>query len=122
MPITGKYGSFRSKKEILHGTWLSRDTRYPDKISNLNNRQIDVVFKIKESEKYYLESVTIDGNTKSKQRVIIRELALKPGDVFDYKRMEASEMRLKNTNYFDRVRLRPEPTNIPCGGKTQHFS
>ena len=86
---------------------------YPDKISNLNNRQIDVVFKIKESEKYYLESITIDGNTKSKQRVIIRELALKPGDVFDYKRMEASEMRLKNTNYFDRVRLRPEPTNIP---------
>lgn len=86
---------------------------YPDKKSNLNNRQIDVVFKIKESEKYYLESITIDGNTKSKQRVIIRELALKPGDVFDYKRMEASEMRLKNTNYFDSVRLRPEPTNIP---------
>ncbi|MAV39515.1 MAG: outer membrane protein assembly factor BamA [Puniceicoccaceae bacterium] len=86
---------------------------FADKKSNLNNRQIDVVFKVKESQKYYLESVTIDGNTKSKQRVIIRELALKPGDVFDYKRMEASEMRLKNTNYFDSVRLRPESTNIP---------
>ena len=27
--------------------------------------------------------------------------------------MESSEKRLKNTGFFDEVRLRPEPTNIP---------
>lgn len=86
---------------------------FADKKSNLENRQIDVVFKIKESEKYYLESIGIEGNTKTKQNVIIRELALKPGDVFDYKRMQSSEKRLKNTAFFDEVRLRPESTNIP---------
>lgn len=83
------------------------------KKSNLENRQIDVTFKIKESEKYYLESISIEGNTKTRQKVIIRELALKPGDVFDYRRMESSEKRLKNTAFFDEVRLRPESTNIP---------
>ena len=86
---------------------------FADKKSNLENRQIDVVFKIKESEKYYLESISIEGNTKTQQKVIIRELALKPGDVFDYKRMQSSEQRLKNTAFFDEVRLRPEATNIP---------
>ena len=86
---------------------------YAEKKSNLSNRQIDVELNIVESDKYYLESISIDGNTKSKQRVIIRELALRPGDVFDYKRMEASEIRLMNTNYFDNVRLTPEPSNIP---------
>ena len=83
------------------------------KKSNLENRQIDVIFKIKESEKYYLESISIEGNTKTQQKVIIRELALKPGDVFDYKRMQSSEKRLKNTGFFEEVRLRPESTNIP---------
>lgn len=86
---------------------------FADKKSNLENRQIDVVFKVKESEKYYLESISIEGNTKTQQKVIIRELALKPGDVFDYKRMQSSEKRLKNTAFFDEVRLRPESTNIP---------
>lgn len=86
---------------------------FADKKSNLENRQIDVIFKIKESEKYYLESIAIEGNTKTKQKVIIRELALKPGDVFDYRRMESSEKRLKNTAFFDEVRLTPESTNIP---------
>ena len=86
---------------------------FANKRSNLSNRMIDITINIRESEKYYLESISIDGNTKSKQRVIIRELALKPGDVFDYKRMQASEIRLKNTNYFDSVRLSPEPSNIP---------
>ena len=86
---------------------------FADKKSNLENRQIDVVFKVRESEKYYLESITIEGNTKTQQKVIIRELALKPGDVFDYKRMQSSEKRLKNTAFFDEVRLRPESSNIP---------
>ncbi len=86
---------------------------FVNKRSNLLNRMIDITINIRESDKYYLESISIDGNTKSKQRVIIRELALKPGDVFDYKRMQASEIRLKNTNYFDSVRLSPETSNIP---------
>ena len=86
---------------------------YAQKKSNLENRQIDVNLIINESEKYYLESIRIEGNTKTQQKVIIRELALKPGDVFDYKRMESSEKRLKNTAFFDEVRLKPESTNIP---------
>ena len=84
-----------------------------DKQPNVLNRRIDVIYKIQESEKYYLESISVEGNTKSKQQVIVRELALRPGDVFDYKRMESSKMRLRNTNYFDTVRLTPETSNIP---------
>ena len=55
----------------------------------------------------------MEGNTKSKSRVIIRELALSPGDVFDLRRMDVSERRLKNINFFEDVRLNPESTNIP---------
>lgn len=84
-----------------------------ERVPNMENRRIDVVFRVRESERFYLESIRVEGNTKSKAKVIIRELALQPGDVFDRQRMDVSEARLKNTNYFEDVRLSPEPTNIP---------
>jgi outer membrane protein insertion porin family len=84
-----------------------------ERVPNMDTRQIDVVFRVRESEKFYVESIKVEGNTKSKARVIIRELALAPGDVFDRKRMEVSERRLKNTSFFEDVRLNPEPTNVP---------
>ena len=84
-----------------------------ERVPNMETRQIDVVFRVSESEKFYVESITVEGNTKSKARVIIRELALSPGDVFDRKRMEVSQRRLQNTSFFQDVRLNPEPTNVP---------
>ncbi len=84
-----------------------------ERVPNMDSRRIDIVFRVRESEKYYVESIKVEGNTKSKSRVIVRELALRPGDVFDLKRMETSENRLKNTNYFEDVILSPETTNVP---------
>ncbi|MEC8209261.1 MAG: outer membrane protein assembly factor BamA [Verrucomicrobiota bacterium] len=84
-----------------------------ERVPNMETRQIDVVFRVSESEKFYVESINVEGNTKTKSRVIIRELALTPGDIFDLRRMDVSERRLKNIGFFDDVRLNPEPTNIP---------
>ena len=84
-----------------------------ERVPNMETRQIDVVFRVRESEKFYVESINVEGNTKSKSRVIIRELALRPGDVFDLRRMDVSERRLKNIGFFEEVRLNPESTNIP---------
>ncbi|NRA26416.1 MAG: outer membrane protein assembly factor BamA [Opitutales bacterium] len=83
---------------------------------NLTTRDIDLVFLIDESDKFFVESINIDGNTKTKSRVILRELALAPGDVFDTVRMRNSEERLKATRFFEDpagVQLSPEDTNIP---------
>ncbi|MEM9026439.1 MAG: outer membrane protein assembly factor BamA, partial [Verrucomicrobiota bacterium] len=87
-----------------------------ERVPNLQTRDIDLNFLINESEKFYVESINIEGNTKTKSRVILRELALSPGDVFDSVRMRNSEERLKNTRFFDErggVQLSPEVTNIP---------
>jgi len=81
--------------------------------ANLETGDIDVNFSIVESEKFFVESITIQGNDKTKSNVILRELALAPGDVFDLTRMRTSEARLRNTRYFEEVNLSPEATNIP---------
>jgi outer membrane protein insertion porin family len=84
-----------------------------ERISNIENRTINLVFKVQESEKFYVESIKVEGNTKTKTRVILRELALRPADVFDLTRMQTSERRLQNTRFFEEVRLSPEATNVP---------
>jgi outer membrane protein insertion porin family len=66
-----------------------------------------------ESDKFYVEGIDIEGNTKTRSTVIVRELTLAPGDVFDTDRMKTSEDRLKNTGYFDEVNLTAGETNIP---------
>lgn len=87
-----------------------------DRRPNLNTRDIDIHFLIRESDRFLVESIQIDGNTKTKSRVILRELALAPGDVFDTVRMKNSEERLKATRFFDEqagVQLSPQDTDIP---------
>ncbi len=80
---------------------------------NIATGNIDIEYQVEESDKFYVESIKIEGNTKTKTIVIIRELVLSPGDVFDMVRMKASKMRLENTAFFEDVNLTPESTNIP---------
>jgi len=80
---------------------------------NLATGAIDVDFEITEGEKVTLESIQIEGNEKTKSIVILRELVLYPGQVFDSVRMNISKLRLENTRFFETVNLTPEETDIP---------
>ncbi len=84
-----------------------------ERVPNVHTGRIDIVFRVQESEKVYVENLNIQGNTTTKTIVILRELALAPGDVFDMIRMENSKIRLENTRYFESVNVAPEETNIP---------
>jgi len=85
----------------------------PDRRANIETGDIDLVYLIRESERFNVESVSIEGNTKTKSEVIIRELALAPGRTFNLVFMKNSEAILRNTRFFEEVQLSPEPTNIP---------
>jgi outer membrane protein insertion porin family len=80
---------------------------------NLTTGNIDIAYEIEESEKFNVETIHIEGNTKTKSTVILRELALGPGDVFNSGRMKISKLRLENTRFFDSVDASPEQTNLP---------
>ncbi len=74
---------------------------------------IDVKFQIDEGQRHTVRAVEIQGNTKTRSTVIARELALGPGEVFDLARTRVSEARLRNTQFFEEVRVTPVPTPIP---------
>ncbi len=80
---------------------------------NVNTGNIDIEYGITESEKFNVESVVIEGNSKTKSTVIVRELVLGPGDVFSTVLMKISKLRLENTRFFEDVNVTPQETNIP---------
>lgn len=80
---------------------------------NIATGDIDIEYEIAESEKFHVESLVIEGNVKTKSTVIVRELVMGPGDVFDTVRMKISKLRLENTRFFEDVTVTPQETNIP---------
>lgn len=80
---------------------------------NLTTGAIDIEYQYTEGEKFYVESIRLEGNTKSKSVVILRELAMGPGEVFNTVRMQTSKLRLENTRFFEEVNMSPESTNLP---------
>ncbi len=83
------------------------------KIPNTENGTMDLEFKIDEGQKNYIEKIEIRGNTKTKDRVIRRELAVTPGETFDMVRVKVSKQRLEGLQYFEKIDTRPEPTEVP---------
>jgi outer membrane protein insertion porin family len=80
---------------------------------NVVTGRIDLTFVIKEGQLNYIELIEIHGNTKTKDKVIRRELAVLPGQVYDTVLIEKSVERLKNLNYFSKVDTAPDPTSVP---------
>jgi len=68
----------------------------------------NVVYRVAEGDLKYIEEIKVSGNTVTRDEVIRRELMVEPGQRFDGPAIDASEKRLNNTGYFDKVRLNLE--------------
>ncbi len=60
-----------------------------------------------------VESFKVKGNLKTKDRVIIREMRMKPGDPFNAKLARRSMQRIYNLGYFEDVNVKLNPGTQP---------
>jgi outer membrane protein insertion porin family len=74
----------------------------------------DLTYTIEEGSPAYVGRINITGNTRTKDKVVRRELALAPGEIFSTVRLDASKARLNNLNYFSKVDLYPSETGNPA--------
>lgn len=77
---------------------------------DLENNEIDVDFKLEENEISYINEVKIEGNPKTRDIVIRRELNVYPGEIFNGVSVRTSQSRIRNLNYFKKVDAVIEPT------------
>lgn len=67
----------------------------------------NVDFQIEEGEQFRIGLIKIFGNTVTNTRVILHESLLIPGEVFDSRRLKATECRLEMIGYFKCVNVYP---------------
>src|SRR5881227_436969 len=75
--------------------------------------RVDVHYKIEEGDRSFVQRINIAGNTRTKDKVIRREVLLAPGDVFNTVRVDITKKRLENLGYFAKVETYPEDTDVP---------
>ena len=83
------------------------------RVPNTDTGTMDVEFQIEEGQKSFVEKIEIRGNTKTKDRVVRRELAVTPGETFDMTRVKLSKARLEGLQFFEKVETRADATEIP---------
>lgn len=83
----------------------------PHSVPAVNN-VIDVTFTIDEGQRSFVQRINIVGNTRTKDKVLRREVLISPGDTFNTVRVETSKKRLENLGYFSRVDTYPMETGV----------
>ena len=78
-----------------------------------NNNSIDLEIRLYEGNQARINKVSVKGNTKTQDHVIMRELRTKPGDLFKRSDIMRSQRELAQMQYFDPeafdVKIDPKP-------------
>src|SRR6056297_258789 len=67
---------------------------------------IDIIFHIQKNEPVYFERIVIEGNTKTRDKVIRRELEVYEGEKYDGSGLKKSIRELYRLDYFQDVKVR----------------
>ena len=85
----------------------------PDVQRNTDKKTVDLVFNINESPRVFVERIDIDGNVRTLDKVIRRQVELVEGDPFNRSKLAKSEQDIKDLGYFDKVDVKTLPGSAP---------
>ncbi len=81
---------------------------------NPETQLIDITYFLNPNEKTYVNRVNIEGNYKTRDNVVLREMRLADGDLYSGSKIARTEERLYKTDYFSSVEISPQPTDDPA--------
>ena len=84
---------------------------YPDIKPNREARIVDVVIVVDQADKIFINKINIEGNLKTEDHVIRRQLKIAEGDIFNRSKIEKGEQNIRNLDYFDKLMLKIAPTD-----------
>ncbi len=82
---------------------------FPDIVPNDAARTVSLTYKVEEGDIYRIGRIEISGNTKTRDKVIRREIRFDEGDIFNSALLKRSYERINNLNFFETVDLSPKP-------------
>ena len=82
----------------------------PDIAFNDDKAEGDLTLRFHEGTVAFIDRILIRGNEETKDKVILREILVKPGDQFDTRKVRKSMERIYNLGFFEDVRPYTEPS------------
>lgn len=109
------YSSTKMRDDIktirsFYGSRGYADASVNTDIKDAGPNRVTVKYQITEGGRHKVGQVNIQGNTKTKDKVIRREVPLQPGDWFNSVELETTKARLENLQYFGDVQVSGNPT------------
>lgn len=106
------YSSEKIREDIktiraYYGSKGYADASVRPEIKPAGGTNVNVIYRVTEGSFYRVGKVTIEGNNITRDRVIRREIPLKPGDNFNTVDIETTRKRLQNLDYFSQVLVSP---------------
>ncbi|HBA87566.1 MAG TPA: outer membrane protein assembly factor BamA [Geobacter sp.] len=80
---------------------------------NPENHTIDITFDLEKGEKVTIDRINITGNTKTRDKVVRRELRLDEGSLYNSTALKRSKQNLMNTGFFEEANLVTAKTSAP---------
>jgi len=80
---------------------------------NADSGKVEIRLEVEEGSLAYINKIKIQGNDRTRDAVIRRELKLFPGDRFDGAKLRRSKERLRNLGYFEDIGYDIEDTDLP---------
>jgi outer membrane protein insertion porin family len=118
LTLTGNaaYSSKKMRDDItmirsFYGSRGYADALVTPDIRDAGPNRVSITYRITEGSRFRVGRVNISGNTKTKDKVIRREIPLKPGDQFNSVELDTTKARLENLQYFSDV----QGTGSPAG-------
>jgi len=101
-------------KDIEYLTQVCSDEGYayadvtPRTVPHEKEQTVDVTYNITKGNQVYFNRITITGNTKTRDKVIRRQLAVVEGDLYNSSKLKRSYMALNRLRYFEEVNFQTE--------------
>lgn len=95
-------------QKICNNEGYAYATVSPDIVTHEKEETVDVVFQIKKGIPVYFNRITITGNSKTRDKVIRRELRFVEGDGYSRDMLQSSYVKLNQLRYFEEVNFQTE--------------
>lgn len=109
------YSSKKMRDDIkmirsFYGSEGYADASVSPDIRDAGPNQVAIKYQITEGSRYRVGRINIQGNSKTKDKVIRRENSMNPGDWFNTVELETTKARLQNLQYFSDVQVNASPS------------
>lgn len=80
---------------------------------NADDKTVGITYDIAQGERVFFEKISIAGNTKTRDKVVRREMRVKEEDLYNNKKLAKSRERINNLGFFEDVKINTTKGSAP---------